>query len=657
MAYHCGAPTRDGSACQRHVREQGVRCHQHRALGGAALPPLRLAMRTITLEDPALTAGPAAWMSARDEIAATHAAQWDTPLATAQDGPETPPPDPEPADPRQPYRPPAPHSRPTRILFGDPDDDLPQRRRPRPEREDAPNEPARPDQRGTRIIEDYLRRHEQGEDDADADARRAAEEARREREHRLAEEARRELERRQAENVRREQEQNRADEHRSEQERRLADERRREQEQRRADERRREQERDLAEQARRKREQRGALTQRAPEEAETDVQQQKVKEARREQENAETDEQRQKAEARREQKDAETDEQRQKAEEARREQEDAETDNQRQKVEEARREQEQRLAEQAQRKRQQREAEEARREQEQAKRQQREAEEARREQERREAREARREQQQRRVEEARREREQREAEERRQADDARWLEVAELLHEREEQPAPDPRPLFRDEAPTLIQPRIEVADEVAAPAPPRPPRISPLRSVVLNPPEPAPEAAADPDPPTLVGLPDGLTVPDLVVPGFSEPAPKPPLRTVLSTVLGPELWQRCYAEWGPAHCISLARVARAVDGLAPSAAAALRSTAGASMRWLGVNREREELADQVANAISHPAHASDANRARTIRLYGAAICVALNIPMRRCACHRDLDRDVSSELIRLGLEELAGEVP
>src|SRR5690348_2460033 len=80
MAYHCGAPTLDGSACQRHVRDQGMRCHQHRALGGAALqPPLRLAMRTITLEDPALTAGPAAWMSARDEIAADHAAEWDQP--------------------------------------------------------------------------------------------------------------------------------------------------------------------------------------------------------------------------------------------------------------------------------------------------------------------------------------------------------------------------------------------------------------------------------------------------------------------------------------------------------------------------------------------------------------------------------------------------
>lgn len=612
MAYHCGAPTRDGSACQRHVREQGMRCHQHRALGGAALPPLRLAMRTITLEDPALTAGPAAWMSVRDEIAAAHAAQWDTPPATAQDGPDTMPTDPEPTDSRQPYRSAAPpHSRPTRILFGDPDDDLPQRRHPRPEREDVPNEPARPDQRGTRIIEDYLRRHEQGEDEADA---------RRERQHQLAEEARRELERRQAENGQPEQEQSRADEHRSEQERRLADERRREQEQRQAEERRREQERHLAEQARRKREQREADTQDKPEDAETDDERQKAEEVRREQEQRETE--------------ADT----------QHEPEDVETEDQRQRAEEARREQERRLAEQAQRKRQQREAEEARREQEQ-----------------REAREARREQQQRRVEEARRERERREAEEqrreqeRRQADDARWREVADLFRERDEQPEPDARPLFRDEAPTLIQPRVEPADEVPAPAPPRPPRVSPLRSVVLNAPEPAPEP--DPDPPTLVGLPDGLTVPDLVVPGFTEPAPKPPLRTVLSTVLGPELWQRCYAEWGPAHCISLARVARAVDGLAPSAAAALRSTAGASMRWLGVNREREELADQVANAISHPVHASDANRARTVRLYGAAICVALNIPMRRCACHRDLDRDVSGELIRLGLEELAGEVP
>jgi hypothetical protein len=202
---------------------------------------------------------------------------------------------------------------------------------------------------------------------------------------------------------------------------------------------------------------------------------------------------------------------------------------------------------------------------------------------------------------------------------------------------PDPDP------PTLVGLPDDVRDAVADPGPP-------TRAA-------RPDAVADPDPPTLIGLPDDLAVPDFVVPGFAVPAPKPPLRTVLSSVLGPELWERCYAEWGPGHCISLARLARSVDGLAPSAAAALRSSAGASLRWLGVNRELEDLADQVAAAISHPVGASDPNRARTTRLYGAAICVALNIPMRRCACHRDLDRDVSGELIRLGLEELAGEVP
>lgn len=168
----------------------------------------------------------------------------------------------------------------------------------------------------------------------------------------------------------------------------------------------------------------------------------------------------------------------------------------------------------------------------------------------------------------------------------------------------------------------------------------------------APAAATAAAAPTA---PDDISVPDFIVPGFTQPA-KPPLRTVLSTVLGPDLWQRCYVEWSPAHCTALARIARTVDGLAPSAGTAVRSTAGAGMRWLGVARERELLADQVAAAISHPVGATAPNQARTVRLYGAAICMALNIPLRRCACHRDLDRDVSGELIRLGLEELAGEV-
>lgn len=277
------------------------------------------------------------------------------------------------------------------------------------------------------------------------------------------------------------------------------------------------------------------------------------------------------------------------------------------------------------------------------------------------------------------------------------------------------RPLFRDETPAQPVARIEFEPSNGAPR--KPPRIAPMRSVVLNPPEdpptlvdrippidpedlavpdflrpdfepaarpapmtkpvlkrrptpppmPQPAPTPDPDPPTLIDLspvvPSGpdpaapdLTVPDFVVPGFTVPAPKPPLRTVLSTVLGPELWERCYTEWSPAHCTALARIARGVDGLAPSAGTAVRATAGAGMRWLGVAREREALAEQVAGAISHPAGATAANQARTVRLYGAAICVALNVPLRRCACHRDLERDVSGELIRLGLEELAGEV-
>ncbi|MBS2540059.1 hypothetical protein KGQ20_45700, partial [Catenulispora sp. NF23] len=238
------------------------------------------------------------------------------------------------------------------------------------------------------------------------------------------------------------------------------------------------------------------------------------------------------------------------------------------------------------------------------------------------------------------------------------------------------RPLFRDEAPTRRMPRIEFepSDGAEPVVPRKAPRIASMRSVVLEPqadpptlvdpmppidpeelvvpdflradfvapatvtktkvvPRPAPEpapaapapapapAAPDPDPPTLIAPPpapapvaaDGLTVPDFIVPGFSKPAPEPPLRTVLSTVLGPDLWQRCYTEWTPAHCTALARVARNVDGLAPSAGTAVWSTAGAGMRWLGVAREREMLADEVADAIAHPAGATAANQARTVR--------------------------------------------
>ena len=210
------------------------------------------------------------------------------------------------------------------------------------------------------------------------------------------------------------------------------------------------------------------------------------------------------------------------------------------------------------------------------------------------------------------------------------------LPQRQRRPRPAPAP---GPAPT---PATGPAPAAAAPAP--------ATTAATSTPVPAPAPASAP-------APADIAVPDFIVPGFTEPAPEPPLRTVLSTVLGPELWQRCYAEWSPAHCTALARIARIVDGLAPSAGAAVRSTAGAGMRWLGVAREREMLADQVADAISHPAGATAPNQARTVRLYGAAICVALNVPLRRCACHRDLERDVSGELIRLGLEELAGEVP
>ncbi|GAA1991870.1 hypothetical protein GCM10009838_64300 [Catenulispora subtropica] len=508
------------------MREQGMRCHQHRDLGGAALPAPRLAMRTLTLEDPALPAGPAGWMSARDEIAAAHAEKWGEDVDKGDQDP------PEPDDPDEPFWvPEPPHSRPSRILFGEEDeerpgvperdaklnelsrrpepadDGLPRRQHPRPERGDAPNEPARPDRREARIIEDYLRKHDQDEPpyphfwDAEDDD--------------------------EPEPVRPRPRPLFRDEVEPEPERGSKPE---------------------------------------PESA----------------------------------------------------------------------------AEQA------------------------------------------------------------------------WLGVRPLF--RDEAPTVIQPRVESGSAEDASQPEPEPGPEPGPepeplPRRPRPPRIAPMRSVVLSARQPQPgpvpgsapgatpedavpdtgldsatgsESVARPgpgyglenadtapapapvltpapapaaDPPTLVGLPDDLSVPDFVVPGFSRPAPKPPLRTVLSTVLGPDLWQRCYAEWSPAHCISLARLARSVDGLAPSAAAALRSTAGASMRWLGVNREREDLADQVAAAISHPVGASDANRARTVRLYGAAICVALNIPVRRCACHRDLDRDVSSELIRLGLEELAGEVP
>jgi hypothetical protein len=153
-----------------------------------------------------------------------------------------------------------------------------------------------------------------------------------------------------------------------------------------------------------------------------------------------------------------------------------------------------------------------------------------------------------------------------------------------------------------------------------------------------------------------IDVPDFMVPGFPPPDPDPstdrPLQTALISVLGLELWLRCAAEWGASHCSELARIARLVDGLAPAATTSLRVSAGAGLRWLGVTRERDQLADEVATAIGRPEDTSPPNAARTIRLYGAAVCIATGTSTRRCTCHRDLLRDVSPELIELGLSGL-----
>ena len=171
-------------------------------------------------------------------------------------------------------------------------------------------------------------------------------------------------------------------------------------------------------------------------------------------------------------------------------------------------------------------------------------------------------------------------------------------------------------------------------------------------------ARAAPEP-----VPQPIEVPEFLVPGFDEsvvpadPATGVPLGTVLSGVLGPELWRRCHVEWSGAHCIALARVARGVDGLAPAAVTSLWAGATAGLRWLGATREQDELAEAVAEAIAHPDGVSKTNSARTIRLYGAAICAAVGRPLRRCACHRDLARDVSEELIELGLAGLADPLP
>jgi hypothetical protein len=156
---------------------------------------------------------------------------------------------------------------------------------------------------------------------------------------------------------------------------------------------------------------------------------------------------------------------------------------------------------------------------------------------------------------------------------------------------------------------------------------------------------------------DDLTVPEFLVPGFGEVAPDPAvdqrLGAVLNALLGAEVWRRCLVEWGSGHCVALARLARGVDGQAPSAATSLKSTAGAGLRWLGVTRDEDALAAQIADAIVFPPRASQTVEARTVRLYGVAICTALGQSPRRCACHRDLMRDVTPETVRTWLDELA----
>jgi hypothetical protein len=156
---------------------------------------------------------------------------------------------------------------------------------------------------------------------------------------------------------------------------------------------------------------------------------------------------------------------------------------------------------------------------------------------------------------------------------------------------------------------------------------------------------------------DDLTVPEFLVPGFGEVAQpaEHPLGAVLSITLGRELWRRCHVEWSQAHCAALARFARGIDGQAPSTVTSLRSTAGAGLRWLGATRDEDTLAARIADAIELPPRVSQTVEARTVRLYGVAICAALERSMRRCACHRDLMRDVSVETVRELLAEFVAQ--
>jgi hypothetical protein len=267
------------------------------------------------------------------------------------------------------------------------------------------------------------------------------------------------------------------------------------------------------------------------------------------------------------------------------------------------------------------------------------------------------------------------------SDSARSAHISELTDPPLPPPA-RPRPRVEPE-PTAAEPAVakpvpsspsgllsRIAD--LTDPPPLPPQQQRDRTVAIprtrSAPTPAPRALfrdeLDPPEPPPTAL---LEVPEFLVPGFgaaavpADPATGLPLGTVLSGVLGPDLWRRCHVEWSGAHCVALARIARGVDGLAPAAVTSLVSGATAGLRWLGATREQDELAGIVADTIAHPDGVSQTNSARTIRLYGAAICSAVGRPLRRCACHRDLARDVSEELIELGLaglvDSMHGTVP
>jgi hypothetical protein len=658
MAFHCGAPTRDGSPCQRHVREPGTRCPQHRNLGGTALHPPRYAMRTITLADPTLTSTPAAWITARAELMARAGELRDrvTPGADeeSQDAAEG--------------------------TLGD-EELMTENAKPDDEADaDAPAGPVGPrsylDRERSRRAQglEAGEVREQAEVDAEEEDAEAGAEAEQEQEHeREAGEAGRE----QAESEAAQQPEQRREAGQARHEQAESEAAQQPEQRREAGQARREQaESEAAQQPEQRREAGQARHEQAESESESEAAQ--VREQRRVTGEVDTEVEAEPEPAESARAPAMPVSQRsyldrERAERRRRPA--AEDDSDAPGPDEPEGEPEARPVEQRPLLRKERALDpdwiaarplfrdEAptrplpRIEFEPS-----------------EGADAGPSRKQPRIAPMRSVvlGAQADAGSRAPANPAPKPGPASA----EPLPGPDPDP----DPPTLIDrmPPIDPDDLVvpeflrpdfvapttvpgpkAKPAP-QPQAGRPPLPIRQRKPRPAPAPA--PDPPTLVDPHPAITpitaaAPDFIVPGFTEPAPEPPLRTVLSTVLGPELWQRCYVEWSPAHCAALARIARVVDGLAPSAGTTVRSTAGAGMRWLGVAREREMLADLVADAISHPAGATAPNRARTVRLYGAAICMALNVPLRRCACHRDLERDVSGELIRLGLEELAGEVP